>query len=105
MLSLGTVYGNLHIFVSYGPGLAFLLLLHEAILSRRPDIVDVENRVRDVNPSELLKSYDVRFVCLFVLRSKQNRSIQLINIFFLFIVIVYRGWWWFSGFVTVKVKN
>lgn len=58
MVLLAEVYTHLRIFVSYGPGLAFLLFLHEAIRVGRPDIVDINNRVRNVETSELLESYD-----------------------------------------------
>lgn len=44
--------------MSYGPGLVFLLLLHEAMRHHRPDIVDKENRVRNIDTSEMLGSYD-----------------------------------------------
>lgn len=58
MVLLAEVYSHLRIFVSYGPGLAFLLFLHEAIRLQRPDIVDKENRIRNVEINELLESYD-----------------------------------------------
>lgn len=58
MASLAAVYTYLRIFVTSGSGLAFLLLLHEAIRIQRPDIVDRENRVRNIDTSELLESYD-----------------------------------------------
>lgn len=51
-------FAHFRIFVSYGPGLAFLLLLHEAIRLQRPDIVDEFNRVRDIDSSELRSTYD-----------------------------------------------
>lgn len=57
MALLAEVYTHLRIFVSYGPGLAFLLFLHEAIRVRRPDIVDINNRVRSVDTSELFAEY------------------------------------------------
>lgn len=58
MALLAEVFTHLRIFVSYGPGLAFLLFLHEAIRLQRPDIVDRDHRVRNVDISELLESYD-----------------------------------------------
>lgn len=57
-MSLLTFYTHFRIFVSYGPGLAFLLLLHEGIRLRRPDIVDEINRVRNIDTNELHASYD-----------------------------------------------
>lgn len=51
-------FAHFRIFVTYGPGLAFMLLLHEAIRLRRPDIVDEFNRVRDIDSSELRSNYD-----------------------------------------------
>lgn len=58
MALLSEIFTHTRILVSYGPGLAFLLLLHEAIRTGRPDIVDKENRVRGIDTSELLESYD-----------------------------------------------
>lgn len=58
MVLLAEVYSHMRIFVTYGPGLAFLLFLHEAIRLQRPDIVDKENRIRNVEINELLESYD-----------------------------------------------
>lgn len=39
---------SVRIFVSYGAGLALLYLLNAAIWLQRPDIVDRENRVRNI---------------------------------------------------------
>lgn len=58
MVLLAQLYVRLRIFVTYGPGLAFLLLLHEAIRNQRPDIIDKDNRVRNIDSDELLESYD-----------------------------------------------
>lgn len=58
MALLHTFFSHFRIFVSYGPGLAFLIILHESIRLRRPDIVDRANRVRDIDTNELLQSYD-----------------------------------------------
>lgn len=58
MTQLHTVFTNLRLFVSYGPGLALLLFVHEAIRQQRPDILDRANRVRDIPSSELLDVYD-----------------------------------------------
>lgn len=58
MSQLHAVFTNLRMFVSYGPGLALLLVLHELIRDQRPDIVDRANRVRSVSSSELLDAYD-----------------------------------------------
>lgn len=58
MSFLTTFFTHFRVFVSYGPGLAFLLLLHESIRIRRPDIVDREHRVRDIATSEILSEYD-----------------------------------------------
>lgn len=58
MALLAQLYTHLRIFVTYGPGLVFLLILHETIRLQRPDIVDRDNRVRDIDTSELLEAYD-----------------------------------------------
>ncbi|XP_031636385.1 glucose dehydrogenase [FAD, quinone] [Contarinia nasturtii] len=55
---LAEVFAHLRIFVTYGPGMLFLIFLHEAIRVRRPDIIDKENRIRNIETSELLESYD-----------------------------------------------
>lgn len=57
-MGLAEVFTHFRIFVSLGPGLAFLLFLHEAIRLQRPDIVDKNNRVRNIETHELLESYD-----------------------------------------------
>lgn len=57
-MSLLTFYAHFRIFVSYGPGLAFLLLLHESIRLRRPDIVDEAHRIRDIAASQIRDRYD-----------------------------------------------
>lgn len=58
MTQLHTVFTNLRMFVSYGPGLALLLALHETIRQQRPDILDRANRVQSISSSELLDVYD-----------------------------------------------
>lgn len=58
MVLLAQLYVHLRLFVTYGPGLAFLLFLHEAIRIQRPDIIDRDNRVRNIDSDELLESYD-----------------------------------------------
>lgn len=58
MTALLAFYTHFRIFVSYGPGLAFLIFLHEGIRLQRPDIIDEANRVRNVETSELQASYD-----------------------------------------------
>lgn len=58
MTQLHTVFVNLRMFVSYGPGLALLLVLHELIRTQRLDIVDRANRVQSIPSSELLDVYD-----------------------------------------------
>lgn len=58
MALLAEIYTHFRLFVTYGPGLAFILVLHEAIRLQRPDIIDKDNRVRNVDTSELLDSYD-----------------------------------------------
>lgn len=55
---LGEAFTKLRLIFSYGPGLLFLIFLHEAIRIQRPDIVDKYNRVRNIDTSELLESYD-----------------------------------------------
>lgn len=58
MVQLHTAFSHIRIIVSYGPGLALLLLLHESIRLQRPDIVDRSNRVRNIPSSEILEFYD-----------------------------------------------
>lgn len=53
-----TTFSHLRILVSYGPGLALLVFLHEAIRLQRPDMVDSGQRVRSIDPSHLLEVYD-----------------------------------------------
>lgn len=69
MAFLAEVYTHLRIFVSYGPGLAFLLFLHEAIRLQRPDMVDRAHRVRNVDISELLSEYGMCRKVLVVIKS------------------------------------
>lgn len=58
MSQLHTVFSSMRMFVSYGPGLVLLLTIHEAIRQQRPDIVDRDNRVRNIPSNELLDVYD-----------------------------------------------
>lgn len=58
MANLAEIYTHIRLMVTYGPGLAFLLFLHEAIRLQRPDMIDRENRIRNIDLSELLESYD-----------------------------------------------
>lgn len=58
IMALAEVLTHVRIFVTLGPGLAFLLFLHEAIRVQRPDIVDKDNRIRSIETYELLDSYD-----------------------------------------------
>lgn len=55
---LHAVFVSIRIFVTLGPGLALLLLLHESMRLGRPDIVDSENRVKSVATEDLLQVYD-----------------------------------------------
>lgn len=57
-MSLLGFYAHFRIFVTYGPGLAFLLLLHEGIRLQRPDIVDEAHRIRDIEVKEIRDRYD-----------------------------------------------
>lgn len=58
MTQLHTLFTSLRIFISYGPGLALLLFMHESIRQQRPDIVDRAHRVHSIPSSELLDVYD-----------------------------------------------
>lgn len=58
MSNIHTAFSSLRIFLSYGPGLAMILLLREGIRYQRPDIVDAPNRVRSVNADEVWPVYD-----------------------------------------------
>lgn len=53
-----TTFSHLRILVSYGPGLAMLVFLHEAIRLQRVDIVDAGRRVPNVHPSQFHEAYD-----------------------------------------------
>lgn len=53
-----TTFSHLRILVSYGPGLAMLVFLHEAIRLQRIDIVDSGGRVPNVHPSAYHEVYD-----------------------------------------------
>lgn len=56
--SLHAIFVQIRIFVTLGPGLVVLLLLHESMRVRRPDIVDKENRVQSIATEDLLQIYD-----------------------------------------------
>lgn len=58
MSSLQTTFSHMRIMISYGPGLVWLLFIHEAIRLQRPDIVDEANRVQSVDSDQLLDVYD-----------------------------------------------
>lgn len=58
MTQLHTLFTSLRMFISYGPGLALLLFLHESIRQQRPDILDRANRVHSIESSRLLDVYD-----------------------------------------------
>lgn len=52
------LYSMTRMALTLGPGLGFLIYLHSTVMNARPDIMDRENRVKDV-PNFLLKeSYD-----------------------------------------------
>lgn len=53
-----TTFSHLRIMVSYGPGLAMLLFLHEAIRLQMPDLVDLGRRVRSTPTGRFLEVYD-----------------------------------------------
>lgn len=53
-----TTFSHLRILVSYGPGLAMLVFLHEAIRLQRPDIVDPGRRVRSISMHQFHEVYD-----------------------------------------------
>ncbi|CAG9861260.1 unnamed protein product [Phyllotreta striolata] len=44
--------------LTLGPGLAFLLYLHSGTISSRPDILDLDNRVRDIPVTHINRTYD-----------------------------------------------
>lgn len=44
--------------LTLGPGLGFLIFLHSGTLNMRPDILDLDNRVRDVPIYEINSTYD-----------------------------------------------
>lgn len=58
MANLHTTFSMFRTLITYGPGLALIILLREAIRYQRPDIVDKHNRVRDVDVDELFDIYD-----------------------------------------------
>lgn len=52
------LYSATRVALTFGPGLGFLMYLHSSIMTTRPDILDRENRVRDVPAYLLHDSYD-----------------------------------------------
>lgn len=58
MANLHTAFSTLRILLSYGPGLAMILLLREGIRYQRPDIVDAPNRVHSIERDALRPEYD-----------------------------------------------
>ncbi|KAB0791785.1 hypothetical protein PPYR_03585 [Photinus pyralis] len=42
----------------FGPSIGFLLALHSTIMNERPDILDLENRVKDTPVHDMYESYD-----------------------------------------------
>lgn len=51
-------YSLTRIALTFGPGLGFLLFLHSQTLINRPDILDIDNRVKSVLLHELHDTYD-----------------------------------------------
>jgi hypothetical protein len=58
MATLAGTYTSFRLLLSYGPGLLLLLLLDGAIWLQRPDIVDYQNRVRDIPAQHIYNIYD-----------------------------------------------
>lgn len=58
MANLHTLFSSIRIFLTYGPGLAMVLLLRQAIRYQRPDIVDAENRVHSIPTENIFAEYD-----------------------------------------------
>lgn len=58
MANVHTIFSSLRIFLTYGPGLAMILLLRQAIRYQRPDIVDTANRVKSIPTEEIRSEYD-----------------------------------------------
>lgn len=58
MSFLHTAFTHYRIWFSSAPGLAILLLLHESIRLRRPDIVDRGNRVSSRPNGDIFAEYD-----------------------------------------------
>src|SRR5690349_218922 len=58
MVSLGGTYAALRILLSTGPGFLMLMLLDGSIWMQRPDIVDYQNRVRDIPTQHIFNVYD-----------------------------------------------
>lgn len=53
-----TTFSHIRILLSYGPGLAMLIFIHQAIRLQRPDIVDQGRRVQSIPSSKFLEVYD-----------------------------------------------
>lgn len=58
MSNLHTTFSAFRVLLTYGPGLALILLLREAMRYQRPDMVDANNRVRNVDIDEIRPVYD-----------------------------------------------
>lgn len=58
MVHLHAIFVQTRIFVTLGPGLVLLLVMHESMRLQRPDIVDREHRVHSVPTEELFEVYD-----------------------------------------------
>lgn len=52
------LYSMTRMALTLGPSLGFLVFLHSSTMTHRPDILDRENRVRDVATARLRDSYD-----------------------------------------------
>lgn len=58
MTNVHTIFSSFRIFLTYGPGLAMILLLRQAIRYQRPDIVDAANRVNSIATEDIHEEYD-----------------------------------------------
>lgn len=58
MANLQTTFSSFRILLTYGPGLALILLLREAMRYQRPDMVDKHNRVRNMDTDGIWPVYD-----------------------------------------------
>lgn len=52
------LYSMTRMALTLGPGLGFLFYLHSTIMNARPDIMDRDNRVKDVPAYMIKESYD-----------------------------------------------